>query len=403
MQIIVRSPSGSTIARGRSGPLRCQVSCWVAEKSGQDPCPPQNRGRAADPLTMLFRLSRVSFWLAAAAVAALALLAPGGHEPLLAGVALAASAAGFGLWRFGAVAQRRFDSAPTAAPRPDPLTQAALLDAAAMLVRQADEAASFDAALHAVARVLRGELGARRVVVREVRSVDATHAQVAELIESQPGFKARSRPLRLDAWAARPRDSRPGGGGRTARRRCRARVGRRTRRGGDRVERHRRAGRTAGPGRAAPAGAAHALRRAPTVRVSPPALRLVGGSPPAATTEPPRPATRDHNASHLHGHVLVVEDTVVQPELTARMLQRLGCRVTPASGMLEGLNALCRTQFDLILVDIHVSGLGAAEGLKWLRRGGATGSASARDTPGDRGHRPGLAGRHATISGAGFR
>ena len=57
-------------------------------------------------------------------------------------------------------------------------------------------------------------------------------------------------------------------------------------------------------------------------------------------------AIPDHKAPHLHGHVLVVEDSVAQAEPAARMLRRLGCRVSSASGMLEGVNASGRTQFD---------------------------------------------------------
>jgi CheY-like chemotaxis protein len=88
-----------------------------------------------------------------------------------------------------------------------------------------------------------------------------------------------------------------------------------------------------------------------------------------------------HQASHSHGHVLVVGDTIVQPDLTARMLRRVGCRVTQASGMLAGLQVLCETQFDLILIDTGVSGVGVAEGLQWLRRGGASKAATTSDTP----------------------
>ncbi|MBC8058834.1 MAG: Hpt domain-containing protein, partial [Rhizobiales bacterium] len=66
------------------------------------------------------------------------------------------------------------------------------------LVQRADDAGSFEAALHAVAQVLRGELGARDTSVHEVLVVDAGHAQISDLIESQPGFRTIARRIRLD-------------------------------------------------------------------------------------------------------------------------------------------------------------------------------------------------------------
>jgi len=350
---------------------------------------------------MLFRLSRVSFWLAAA-VAALALLAPGGHETLLTGVALAASAVAFGLWRSAVLVQQRSHAAVTAVPETVVLTATSLLDAAALLVRQADEAASFDAALHAVAHVLRGELGARRVVVREVRSVDATHAQVAELIEAQPGFQARSQPVRLDAGP----------------------LGQAIR---TQLEAGAPPGAVAMPVLSAARVVAVIELSGIDVPVEPQALiallqlarqtlsRLAAatGWPrrepvvadrvrPSLASVPCGPAIQAHETPHLHGHVLVVEDTVVQPELTARMLRRVGCRVTQASGMLAGLQALCETQFDLILIDIQVSGLGVAEGLQWLRRGGASGAATTSDTPVIAVTGPGLPGDTQRLRELGF-
>lgn len=312
----------------------------------------------AEPLNMLLRLSRVSFWLAAA-VAALTLLAPGGHETLLTGIAVAASAAAFGLWRSGISAQRRICAAAAIVPGPVALTQASLRDANAMLAKQADEAASFEAALHAVTHVLRGELGARSVSVHEVRDIGATHAQVADLVESRPGFQARAKSVRLDA----------------------APLGQAIR---SQVEAGAPPGVVAVPVLGAGRVVAVIELSGIDVPVEPQAL---AGLLRLARMKLSKRATGHHaipdrKTPHLHGHVLVVEDSVVQPELTARMLRRLGCHVTPASGMLEGLNASGRTQFDLILVDIHVSGMGVGECLEWLRRGGPTGLATANsDTP----------------------
>ena len=307
--------------------------------------------RPADWTTMLFRLSRVSFWLAAA-VAAVALLAPAGHETLLAAISMAAGAAAFALWRSVVSAQRRSHAFVSAVPESLALTEASLIDTAAMLMRDAHSAPSFEAALHAAARVLRSELGARQAAVFEVRGIDAAHAQVADLIESQPGFHAVPRRVRLDTLPL-----------------------------GRAIATQLEAG--APPGAVAlPVTGASGVKAVIELsgiepRIEPKALggllelarltlsRLA--QTPAIGPAGAR-AKRAEEAPRLCGDVLVVEDNVVISELTTRMLRRLGCRVTPASGMLDALKALGRTQFDLALVDMQVAGMGAADGVMSLRR-----------------------------------
>ncbi len=295
---------------------------------------------------MLFRLSRVSFWLAAA-VAALALLAPGGHETLLMAVTVVACALAYFLWRSGIAAQRRDHGAQLVVPEAPVLNETALLDAAATLVRRAHAAPSFEAALHAVAQVLRGELGARVVLVHEVREVGVEHAWIAELIEAQPGFHAVARRLRLDgqplaaAIVSRREAGRPPGsvvvpvlmGGR---------VGAAIELVGIALQ-------------IAPSALAGLLELA--------RLTLSNRAPDAAAaaTIEPRPRSLPEPV-RLRGDVLVVEDNVVIPELTTRLLRRLGCRVTTASGMLDARNALGRTQFDLVLVDLQLAGAGTGRG-----------------------------------------
>lgn len=148
---------------------------------------------------MLLRLARCSFWLAAA-VAALALLAPRGHETLLTAVAGLASVLALILCRAALRREARRPSAPLVTASVAPvLDDTVLAEAAALLLRRARAASSFEAALHAVAQVLRGELGARQACVHAVLGVDDAHAQVSDLIESQPGFRTVARRIRLDA------------------------------------------------------------------------------------------------------------------------------------------------------------------------------------------------------------
>jgi HPt (histidine-containing phosphotransfer) domain-containing protein len=257
---------------------------------------------------MLLRFSRLSFWLAAA-VAALALLAPRGHETLLTGVAGMASVMALVLWRAGLGGEARSPLARwIGAPVEPVLDDASLAEAAALLVRRAQAAASFEAALHAVAQVLRGELGAREASVHEVVAIDDAHAQVSDLIESQPGFRTVVRRVRLDATPlARALRSQVEAG--------------------------------------APPGAV-----AVPVRCDGRVVAVIVLSTLDLTLEPKALATllalaRDTLSqraceARAPAKVLAVEHNAVQPEHSDRLLRPMGCRVAAASGMLRGLSLL---------------------------------------------------------------
>jgi CheY-like chemotaxis protein/HPt (histidine-containing phosphotransfer) domain-containing protein len=315
---------------------------------------------------MLLRLSRVSFWLATA-VAAWALVAPGGHETVLMAIVLVASALAFGLWRSALRAGQRAHVPQALVPDATPLDEPALRDAAALLVRSVTEAASFEASLHAAARVLRAELGAREASAAMVNGLDATHARLSGLIESQPGFRMAPRRVRLDALP----------------------LGRALR---DQREASDSLGSCAVPVRLGGQVVAVVELAAIGVAVEPAALAGLLGlacaalSARAETQPESEPAPGLGAGALVHpqpAEVLVVDDNVLQLEETTRMLGRLGCRVVTASGMLEGLHALCRAQFDVVLIDPQVSGMGGAEGLNWLRcnPGGVYNFVSRRDTP----------------------
>lgn len=147
---------------------------------------------------MLLRLSRASFWLSAA-VAAVALWVPTGQETLLTGVAMVASGLALVLWRQGVRQRTRTDAMPWLPPQAPALGEAALHDAAAMITRTALAAPSFEAALHAVARLLMNELGARDVTVHQILELGPMQVRVARLIASRPELRFDERCLRLDA------------------------------------------------------------------------------------------------------------------------------------------------------------------------------------------------------------
>jgi CheY-like chemotaxis protein/HPt (histidine-containing phosphotransfer) domain-containing protein len=299
---------------------------------------------------MLLRLSRLSFWLAALA-AAMALLAPIGHGTVLAAISSFACLFAVGLWRSVAKQAAR-ELAQTHQPPVPPVVQSAsLLDAVALLLCAVRDAPHPDLALHAAARVLRNELGAAQARVRLVHEVRDDHAILSDLTEAQPGF-------RTTPWAMRLGNS-P------------AAVALRS-------------GREAGnsPGDAA-VPILHDNRVVALIVLEGIALpieaRALTGllglacltlSQAAAAT--PALTGQALTGRQDHPTVLVVEDSDVQPEATARMLRGLGCRVSTAYGMLDGLNVLRRTQFDLILVDLQLAGMGATEGLaRWRQEEGA--------------------------------
>ncbi len=296
---------------------------------------------------MLLRLSRTSFRLAAA-VSALALLAPGGRGTLLMAVAGGASLAALGLWRSALHRQQRQPAAAAMPVRPGLVLDAPLLRGAASGVeRGAQAAASFETALHTVARVLRSELGARGAAVHEVHDVDATHAFLSDLIESQPGFRTVERRVRLDrsALARALREQRPAGQPPDA---------------------------VALPvvvdGRVVAAIELSAIE----LPVVPEALaRLLDLACSALAQRAQAGDGPTGSGKAMPPNVLVIQDPAGCPETNAGLLRHCGCRVTPVSGMLEGLDALGRTQFDLVLVDVPLAQVEQSEDWRRLRRAGA--------------------------------
>ena len=316
---------------------------------------------------MLLQLSRASFWLAALA-AAWALIAPGQHETALTSVAGIAALVAFALWRSALAANRQSFAGDAAVPQPALLTSASLVEAAAAVVRIADEADSLEPALRSIAAVLKAELGARDTHIHDVVELEANHARIAEWLPSGTGLRAPPR-----------------------------RVGLRNSTLGVTISSGREAfdlPRTlavpiAGEGsalvllelesvemaidQAALACLLELTRLCASAlarRVGPPLPRALAPSMamlPVGAAVAAAPIELRTPGSGIAPHVLVVEDNVVQSETTGRLLRRLGCRVTMASGMLEGLHAMCATQFDLVLMETHMPGIRAPEALSWLR------------------------------------
>jgi CheY-like chemotaxis protein/HPt (histidine-containing phosphotransfer) domain-containing protein len=332
---------------------------------------------------MLLHLSRASFWLAAVA-AAWALVAPGQHETALTGVAGAAALLAFALWRAALAANRRSFAGDAAVPQPALLTSASLVEAAAAVVRIADEAASLESALRSIAAVLKAELGAREAHIHDLVELGGNHAQIAEWLPNGAGLRAPPRRIGLQNSTLGAAIS----SGREVSDLPRTVVVPIAQDGSQLVliELQSVEMTIDEPALTSLLELTRLCGRAVGRRVGSP---LPGGSsgpaaaPIAAPADPTDPPDSLVLAHQFTAHVLVVEDKVVQSETTARLLRRLGCRVTMASGMLEGLHALCATQFDLVLMETHMPGIGATEALSWLRGRpqGAFKLVSMRDTP----------------------
>ena len=347
---------------------------WEGSKS----CQVESMRNSASEPNMLLHLSRASFWLAALA-AAWALVAPGRHETALTGTAGVAALIAFALWRSALAANRRSFAGDAAVPQAALLTSASLVEAAAAVARIADEAMSLEPALRSIGAVLKAELGAREVRLHDLVEREPTHACIAEWLPGGMGLRASPRrvglqnsTLGLAISSAREAMDLPravvvpvaGEGARLVLLELES------------IE------------MAIDTAALTSLLELTRSCVSSLARRL-DTSFSATPATPFATASADALADACaiaHGfppRVLVVEDNVVQSETTARLLRRLGCRVTMASGMLEGLHALCATQFDLVLMETHMPGIGAPEALTWLRGRpkGAFKLVSMRDTP----------------------
>ncbi len=76
-------------------------------------------------------------------------------------------------------------------------------------------------------------------------------------------------------------------------------------------------------------------------------------------------------ASTLGARVLVAEDNVVNQEVIKAMLESLGCETTVVASGAEALNALCRSGFDMVLMDCQMPGMDGFEAVAHFRAGGA--------------------------------
>ncbi len=70
----------------------------------------------------------------------------------------------------------------------------------------------------------------------------------------------------------------------------------------------------------------------------------------------------------LHAHVLVVEDNVANQKMTAKMLEKLGCRVDVASNGAEAIERVKKLNYDLVFMDCQMPEMDGYEATAEIRR-----------------------------------
>ena len=146
---------------------------------------------------MLFRLSRMLFWMAAAAAAA-ALFGPPRLATALTAFAGLALLPAYGLWRLALSRDRQAHLVEAQAAAAGQLDEAALRDIARRVMESIAASPGVEPALHAAAATLRTELGAQEITVHRVLDIAPPIVTLVTLVAADAGAAGVEHRVRLD-------------------------------------------------------------------------------------------------------------------------------------------------------------------------------------------------------------
>ena len=95
------------------------------------------------------------------------------------------------------------------------------------------------------------------------------------------------------------------------------------------------------------------------------AIREVSGQ--ASASAPQKDASPTVARAGTRLRVLVVEDNEINQKVTRRLLEREGCTVAMANDGREGIDAVTRESFDLVLMDCQMPGIDGYEATRQIR------------------------------------